>query len=278
MKQITEIINASLTSASTFKPLSPQEAMERRVARENAREGNQHLIDGYNCEKCKNKGVIITAREYNGLWQDVQRECDCMQIRKSIRNLKNSGLENVIKDCRFDKFIVEKPFQQKMLDTAKKYLEFGQNKWLAFLGASGSGKTMLCSAVALELLRQGKELKYMLWKDDVRKIKKDNINGFGELIEYYKNVEVLYIDDLFKTGKGENNYIAPTSGDINIAFEIINNRAVRQKATIISSECLIEELFDIDEAISGRIKQMCGSEFCLSISKGADKNYRMRNN
>lgn len=277
MKSIAEIMEEFLKHRSTAEvaKLTPQEAMERRVAKENESEGTLHLYDGYNCDKCKNKGTIILAKQYDGIWQDVQRDCSCMRIRKSIRNLKRSGLENVVKDYTLDKFKVDKPFQELMLTTAKRYLSSGEGKWLAFLGASGSGKTMLCSAVAVELLRRGKELKYMLWKDDSRKIKNDNFDG-GNLIEYYKNVEVLYIDDLFKTGKSNSEFQKPTAGDINLAFEIINSRVVSKKVTIISSENTIDELFEIDEATAGRIRQMCGADFCLTINKGEEKNYRKR--
>lgn len=277
MKSIAEIIAESLKSKGLvdIAKLTPKEAMERKVARENEKEGTQHLIDGYQCDKCKNKGIILLAREYDGLWQDVQRDCECMKIRRNIRNLKKSGLENVVKEFTLDKYKVDKPFQELMLNTAKNYLANNEGKWFALLGASGCGKTHLCSAVAIELLRRGKELKYMLWKDDSRKIKNDNFDGDGTLIEYYKSVEVLYIDDLFKTGKTNGEYQRPTAGDINLAFEIINNRVARKKVTIISSENTIDELFDIDEAVAGRIKQMCG-EYCLNISKGEGKNYRKR--
>jgi DNA replication protein DnaC len=137
------------------------------------------------------------------------------------------------------------------------------------------GKTHLCTAIAIDLLRKNHEVKYMLWKSDSRKIKNDNFDG-GNLIEYYKNVEVLYIDDLFKCGKNFGDEIQkPSGGDINIAFEIINSRVAQKKKTIISSESTLLELFDIDEAIAGRIKQMCG-EYCISISRGDGKNYRKR--
>lgn len=256
--------------------ITPQEIMERRVERENAKEGNLHLADGYQCEKCKNKGIILIAKEYNGIWQDNQKDCDCMKIRRNIRNLKRSGLENVVNDFTFDNFKVDKPFQELMLNTAKDYLDNGEGKWFALLGASGSGKTMLCSAVAVDFIRRGKELKYMLWKDDSRKIKNNNFDGDGSLIEYYKAVEVLYIDDLFKTGKTNGEFQRPTAGDINLAFEIINSRVAQKKVTIISSENTLDELFDIDEAVAGRIKQMCGFEYCLTIDKGEGKNYRKR--
>lgn len=255
--------------------ITQQQRVERNVARLNAQQGNLHEYDGYICKKCNNKGYVLYARECDGLWQDVQAKCVCMKIRQNIRNLKRSGLEEVLHDYTFEKFKIEQPFQELMLNTAKNYLANGDGKWLAFLGASGSGKTMLCSAVAIELLRRGKELKYMLWKDDSRKIKNDNFDGTGQLIEYYKSVEVLYIDDLFKTGKTNGEFQRPTAGDINLAFEIINSRVARKSITIISSENTIDELFDIDEATAGRIRQMCG-EFCLNISRGEGKNYRKR--
>ena len=277
MKSIAEIMGESLKNINleTIAKPTPQEAIEQRVARENAKEGDLHLVDGYQCEKCKNKGIILIAKEYDGLWQDYQRDCECVKIRRNIRNLKRSGLERVVEDFTLEKFKVDKPFQERMLNVAKSYLANGEGKWFALLGASGSGKTHLCSAVAVELIRQGKEVKYMLWKDDCRKIKKDNFDGDGSLIDYYKNVEVLYIDDLFKTGKLDGQIQQATAGDINIAFEILNSRVVQKKITIISSESSIDDLFDIDEAVAGRIKQMCG-EYCLNISKGEGKNYRKR--
>jgi DNA replication protein DnaC len=85
----------------------------------------------------------------------------------------------------------------------------------------------------------------------------------------------LYIDDLFKTGRvaGKTAQM-PTEADINLAFEIINSRAIQRKPTIISSESNLFDLIQIDEAIGGRIKQRCG-EYYLNIGSKNTKNYRM---
>jgi DNA replication protein DnaC len=238
-------------------------------------EGQKHLYDGYKCDLCKNKGYIMKVVDNDGLCEIVQSTCVCEKSRKSIRNLKASGLENVLNDYKFENYIAEYDWQKGVLEKAKTFVKDEGTNWFFMGGQSGSGKTHLCSAIAIELLRKGIEVKYMLWKSESRKIKNDNFDG-GNLIEFYKNVEVLYIDDLFKVGKSYGEDMQrPTAGDINIAFEIINSRVAQKKKTIISSESTLLELFDIDEAVAGRIKQMSG-EYCLNIAKGEGKNYRKK--
>jgi DNA replication protein DnaC len=277
MKSIAEILNTATLKASSScnNVKTGAERLQRLADRENAIEGNKHLADGYNCDICKNKGYTVRVIGSDGDYELAQSPCVCEKSRRSIRNLKASGLENVLTDYTLDNYNATEPWQSAVLNKVKQFLSDEGNHWLFMGGASGSGKTHLCSAVAIELLRRGIEVKYMLWKSESRKIKNDNFDG-GNLIEYYKNVEVLYIDDLFKCGRARGEeYQSPTGGDINIAFEIINSRVAQKKRTIISSESTILELFEIDEATAGRIKQMCG-EYCLNISKGEGKNYRKR--
>ena len=94
-----------------------------------------------------------------------------------------------------------------------------------------------------------------------------------------KTVEVLYIDDLFKTGKDLNGKIQrPTTADINLAFEIINYRYNNKNlVTIISSERNITEIMDIDEAVGGRIFELSSKKnYAVNISNNMNKNYRRK--
>lgn len=277
MKSIMEIIDIATSKVSSSIKVygTEQERLQALADRENNLQGTKHLYDDYNCEFCKNKGYIIKVVQTDNVWELVQSTCVCEKSRRSIRNLKASGLANVINEYTFDNYVISDNWQNALFQKAQKFAKCEESNWLFMGGQSGSGKTHLCTAIAIELLRKGHEVKYMLWKSDSRKIKNDNFEG-GNLIEYYKNVEVLYIDDLFKCGKAYGEEVQrPTAGDINLAFEIINSRVTQKKKTIISSESSLLELFDIDEAIAGRIKQMCG-EYCINISKGDGKNYRKR--
>ena len=250
---------------------------EKKCEIENNREGNLHEIDGYNCSICKNKGYIVKPDLYLNDYTEIQCTCKCQKARKTIRAMKRSGLEDVVYEYTFDRYFVTDAWQKVVKSTAQRYLEANNENWFFFGGATGSGKSHICTAIAVQLIKREKEVKYMLWRDEASKLKaKANDICYGDEIKEYKEVDVLYIDDLFKTGKSDGQaFQRPTQGDINLAFEIINSRYVQKKITIISSECTLDDLLMIDDAVAGRIKQKCG-EFCISIAPDRAKNYRLK--
>jgi DNA replication protein DnaC len=261
---------------------TPEEQLEdsrlscqRRCDWENSQVGKMNEVDGYDCPICKNKGYTVVPTLYLNRYEGVQSTCKCDRIRRTIMSLKRSGLEDLVKEYRFDTFNATEPWQRNALDMAKLYTENYKDNWLFIGGASGRGKTHLCTAAAIALLKKGNEVKYMMWRDEARRLKSIvNDPQYNEDIYHYKTVDVLYIDDLFKTGRKGNEAQRPTEADINLAFEIINCRAMQRKPTIISSECDIYQLFEIDEAIGGRIKQRC-RDYCLNIGAKNTTNFRM---
>lgn len=158
-------------------------------------------------------------------------------------------------------------------------MEYAKNPsgWFFIGGQTGAGKTHICTAICREFLLSGKSVKYMLWRDDIVKIKgcANDAQAYSKLIDEYKRVEVLYIDDLFKTGKGpDGSKQQPTGADINAAFEILNYRYNDPKlVTIVSSECTVNDILDIDEAVGGRIFEKAK---VFSLSRDRRKNYRLR--
>ena len=240
--------------------------------------GDRDKVDGYDCPTCKNKGYIAKLVDNgDGSYSHCIADCKCVEVRNSIMRMKRSGLKDIIKDYTFAKFEDSEPWQKTMKNAA---IEFVKNPdgWLFFGGQSGCGKTHLCTATCREFLLAGRSVQYMLWRDDVVPLKA-NVNDaeqYGKLIDRFKKADVLYIDDLFKTGKGpDGSALKITGADVNVAFEIINYRYNNPAlVTIISSELSEDDLLEIDEATGGRIYER--SKVAFSIAKDRKKNYRIR--
>lgn len=249
----------------------------------NSLQGDLDKIDGYNCEICRNKGFVsrLVYQEIYGQYGQVTSACKCLEIRETIKKFKQSGLENILTKYTFEKFEVSENWQKVLKSKA---IEFAQKaeKWFFIGGCTGAGKTHICTAIAGEFLKKQKAVKYMLWRDDIVKLKSsvNDSEEYARLISDLKNAEVLYIDDLFKTGKNdEGKPQKPTVADINIAFEILNYRCNNDNLiTIISSECTLYNILDIDEAVGGRISEKAfQSGYGFNITPDRSKNYRLKN-
>ena len=250
--------------------LTPQEYEQEKVNGLNRVEGNLHEIDGYNCALCRNKGYIARLAENGSV---VSSFCKCKKIRATLKRARKSGLGDIITDYTFDKFIDTDDWQKLIKGMAKAFCEDEEAKWFYIGGQVGCGKTHLCTAIAAHYIKAGKDVKYMVWSEEAKKLKAIvNDPMYQVEIAPYKDADVLYIDDFLKVKAGEN----PTVADINLAFEIINHRLIsRNKITIISSEKLLDELMEYDEATMSRIYQKTG-DYKFNISKDRTKNYRLR--
>jgi DNA replication protein DnaC len=248
----------------------------------NASVGNLNEVDGYDCPICKNKGVhSVPQLSDSGHWYELCKYCKCHNIRQNIRRLMKSGLKNIISDYTFEKYHDEEPWQKAVKKAAMKFTKDDDNTWFFVGGASGSGKTHICTAIAGHYLNQGKTVKYMLWRDDVVRLKAsvNDIEAYEKMMNEFKTAEVLYIDDLFKTGKAvDGQPQKPTGADINIAFELLNYRYNNPALiTLISSESRVTDILDIDEAIGGRIAERTIQHgYGINIKPDRNKNYRLK--
>ncbi len=250
--------------------ITNEEFANLKVKWYNDAEGHLHESDGYNCDLCKNKGNIM---KLNDSGHEVVAECKCQKIRATLRRAQRSGLGNIITEFTFDKFIDTEEWQQKIKSTAMAFCKDDTAKWFFIGGQVGSGKSHICTAIAAHYIKAGQEVKYMLWAEEAKRLKAVvNDESYQDFISEYKNVDVLYIDDFLKVKFGE----TPTVADINLAFEIINHRLLDgNKITIISSEKLLDEIMEYDEATMSRIYQKTG-EYKINIGKDRNKNYRLR--
>ncbi|MDO5558110.1 MAG: ATP-binding protein [Oscillospiraceae bacterium] len=257
MERLSSLMPANLKATV----LSYDELVKARSDAYNEMKGK---LDGYDCPVCHNKGMISDIR--NG--EEVFRNCTCMNIRASLKRIQISGLSSHIENCTLDKFECKEGWQTHIKNQAQQYINNGGATWFTMLGQSGSGKTHICTAVTAALMKQGRLAKYMQWSSESTELKSNvNEEEYQKHINVIKNIDVLYIDDLFKANV--------TKADVKLAFDIINYRGINNLTTIISSELMTYELIAIDEAIAGRIIQMSGS-YIMSLKKNQSKNYRLK--
>lgn len=223
----------------------------------------------YQCEKCKDTGVIV--KEYVnefGLNAQGSRECDCSKAKRFQKRIEKSGLKDKFETLTFDNFDAYNDELKLNKALAIGFAKEDLSNTILLLGQSGSGKTHLATAICKEIL-YGKNIPliYESYREIIGNIKPltMNLEERVKAIGVYKDAPVLYIDDLFKGNT--------TGTDESIIFEILDYRYSRKLKTIITSEKSIEELFQINEALAGRL---------VEDSKGhilrfkETKNYRLK--
>ena len=225
---------------------------------------------GYNCLQCRNKGIVYY---FTPSGETVYKPCDCMTKRAAYTRLEKSGLKGLADRYRLETFKTDQPFQKLIFDRAVEWIKHLGSSCFFISGQSGAGKSHICTAIVNKLIEFGYDAAYLQWREDSTYLKA-NINDdiYSKKMSEYKKVDVLYIDDLFKSQKGK----LPTAADINIAFELLNSRYVQNgKYTIISTELFLNDIISFDEAIGGRLKEMAGN-FVLQIARENGRNYRLR--
>lgn len=226
-------------------------------------------LTGYNCELCLNRGFFMVANE-NGTNSTV--ECKCMKTRKSLKILKKSGLEDLVKESTFKKFETDVEWREEAKKLAQAYAVNSDGKWFVASGEPGSGKTHLCVAICREYMLRGVETRYVLWRSLIKKLKASmNTDKYESILDELRMVDILYIDDFLKVGRNH----VPSESDIGIAFEIINDRYNKKNSiTLISTERSIEEIMYLDTALGSRIYERSRGFYLRN--EGKEKDYRIK--
>ena len=94
----------------------------------------------------------------------------------------------------------------------------------------------------------------------------DNSKSVSDYLEFIKNVDVLFIDEMLKKFN---------ETDLKYLIEIINYRYTNDLKTIITSEKTISELLDIDEATFSRMIEK-SKKYITIIPNDRSKNYRLK--
>ena len=210
---------------------------------------------GVDCPLCRNRGNLAF---FNPETKNMSfRQCSCRPERDTALRLRKIGLLERSKRDTLDSFVTDTPVQRALKDCAAQYIAAPEGRWLALFGQSGVGKTHLCTAAFCALVRSmGAQGEYLRWVTDGRAIKAGALEPGSALFDRYRDAPV-------------------SDADLRLCFELLDARFNGRLPTILSCELTFEELAALDEAIAGRIREMCGP-FLVSVDRDLRKNYRLR--
>lgn len=206
------------------------------------------------CSKCS---------ELYKAWKSKQDEIDKKkQIEESKRmafnnRLSSYGVTPRHFDESFDSYIVKSDEQRKSLETCKyvcqKIID-GECKNIIMVGSVGTGKTHLASAMCRKMAEQKEPYKVLIATvtEMIRRYRSsyDSNNDVTEekVINSLTNKDLLIIDELGMS-KGDEK-------ELNILFEIINNRYEYKRSTVIISNQSIGEVKELlGQRIIDRLKE-----------------------
>lgn len=226
----------------------------------------------YKCTKCKDTGWIVAD-------QGKYKRCDCYEEDYTKRLWENFGINpqdvKLLRDY--------KPYNEKTTRAREKAADYIKNfkkiseEWICMMGQPGGGKTHIVLSIGKALLEQKIKVVYMPYLEATRELKSNTMDDeyYNKLINRYKKAEVLIIDDLFKDKVKKGRLTGElTESDMKHIYPIINYRYSNKIPTLISTECTPQMLIDLDEALAGRILEMCGKKYSCVFD--GECNYRLR--
>lgn len=218
---------------------------------------------GIQCGDCNNRGNLAFLDE-SGFF--TVRPCKCAGTRLTVLRLQRQGLYEAAKSKTLPAFRTDTEMRKTLKILVRNFLNEKESRWMILCGQSGTGKTHLCTAAFVRLsFERGVDGRYLQWISDGRRMKAAAKDGDEQMLNDFKNCKLLYIDDLFKCKRDSE----PSDADIRLAFEILDYRYSHKLMTIISTEMMLEDIRDLDEAIYRRIHEMCG---CYIGNIGRDPN------
>ena len=255
--KIGPILGVAALSGDTKKIEEAKNTVEKLSAEKNEILVKENFKDYEpSCKFCNDSGLI------NGKY------CNCVKKLAKQKSLLNLG-ECANLDCDFDNFSLSyypekfKDGVAKIYNLCKDYAEnFSLNsKSLMLMGNTGLGKTHLSISIAKKVIDKGFSVIYGPADTILGKIEKEHFNYSANTP--YKdsvlNCDLLIIDDL------GTEFL--TKYTLSVVYNIINNRILTSKPTIISTNFSIDE---IEEKYTPRILSRIMGSYTVKLLQGND--------
>ena len=224
-----------------------------------------YLDPDYDCPDCRDTGYILTE-------DGMRRKCHCFRQQEISILYAQSNIQEQIARENFSSLSYDyyQGEDLRRFETAvqicKKFVQSFKKDYrnLFFYGTVGTGKSFLSGCIAQELLQQGHSVIYFSAPglfDTLARYSFDakSKEALHDLYEDFYNCDLLIIDDL---GTEITNSFVTSQ-----LFSCLNERYLRGRATLISTNLSLEELRD---RYSDRIFSRITSSFTLCKLTGSD--------
>ncbi len=263
-EEVSKISVSSITSIFAGKDIAEASAeskrelsklKERRVALMKAAGfPEDYLEPPYDCPDCKDTGYI------NG------KRCHCFKQAAINIVYKQSNISNILAKENFNTFdlnvydddyfapnssISARSNAKLALERAQNFVQNFRQKGgnLLLLGQTGCGKTFLSNCIAKALLDEGISVIYFTASELFRVFEEQTFKKNADVADLHDHIfdcDLLIIDDLGT--EFQNSFTTAR------LFQCLNERLLRNKSTIISTNFSLEDLRDTySERITSRV-------------------------
>lgn len=237
----------------------------------------------------KQPGETTRIREFDGTFKDIVlkqphdewQECKCASLRRLNRMIKSSAITEEFQKMGFTNFddtnvhfqITEMKQVAYTFYQAFDQIRGSRINSCLFIGQPGCGKTHLLTAISNNLMQKKHvPILYFPYRDGMSDISSNNFERKNIILDHMKNVDVLFIDDLFKPIGNKPNV---KDWMVEVLYEVVNHRYLNNKPMLVSTELPLHDLVNIDEALASRIFEMA-SDFTVTVDRDLQNNYRLR--
>lgn len=247
LAQARKLLNGDVNALATLRSQLFDLRQQRLAILKELGYSEQYFEPTYECPDCKDTGYIGNER------------CHCFKQRAIDLVYTQSNIKNILKNENFDTFsydyyskteinpttnLTSLETMQNAVKECRKFIrEFDSEFYnLFFYGDTGVGKTFLSNCVAKELLDTGHSVIYftafqlfdIFEQNTFQKAAEENI------IAAHQNIfdcDLLIIDDLGTE--------MPNSFTVSQLFLCLNERILRRKSTIISTNLPLSKMAEI---------------------------------
>ena len=230
---------------------------------------DDYLEPIYHCPQCKDTGYIETENHFREkchclLQQELQLEIPALYEQSNLQNVLSRENFSTLSYAYYEGEDLE--HFQGAVEISKNFIENFVKDYqnILFCGTVGTGKSFLSNCIANELLKKGRSVIYFSSIGLFDLLARYNFDSRekGNLSKLYENLydcDLLIIDDL---GTEVTNAFVASE-----LFSCLNERHIRRKATIISTNLNLKEL---SSRYSDRVLSRITGNFTLCKITGPD--------